>query len=158
LADPEWLEKMVEAVDKASTPVQFGIGTLLVITTMYAVLFASLRVLHAPPSVFVVIALLFTVVGLGQTFLYKGQRPRRASMIAGACFFVGLYVIYRVAFGDEYLYHFFAPFDPVEGAFFGAIYGYVAGLLISGAFLVVDKAKRLQGRSKGIDRADEVRT
>ena len=172
LADEESLEAMVRAAEgvsaletsaiarEAGVPRRFGVGTLLVITTMYAMLFAILRACGASPLVFVVLALLFTAVGLGQIFLFKGQRPQRASMIAGACFFVGLYVVYRVVIGDEYFYLPFAPFDPVEGAFFGAIYGYFAGLLtagtflvidklLTGAFLLMDKLKHVQNKSRG---------
>ena len=104
LADPESLAQMLDACEKVSasdTPAilgepgsrfRFGISTLLVITAMYAVLFGILRASGASPSVFVVLALLFTAVGLGQRLLFRGQRPQKASMVSGACFFVVLYV------------------------------------------------------------------
>jgi hypothetical protein len=139
---------MVRAVERASAPFQFGISTLLIITALYAVLFGVMRTFNFPPVAFAVVAMLFTTVGLGQTFLFKGLRPRKASMIAGAGFFVVLWAIYLVAFGKDYFSHFFAPFDPVEGAFFGAIYGYVVGLLISGAFAVVRKLSDLCGNRR----------
>ncbi len=122
-ADPESLKKMLEAVDRVSTRGQFGIGILLVIVTMYAVLFGILRAFRASPLAFVVVTLFFTVVALGQKLLCKGRQPGRASFIVGACFFVGLYIIYRI-FGVEGHNHPFPPYDPVEGAFFGAIFGY----------------------------------
>ncbi|MGA2035848.1 MAG: hypothetical protein ABSG68_26675 [Thermoguttaceae bacterium] len=131
---------------EARAPFRFGVGTLLLITTMYAVLFAMLRAADAPPAVFVAVALLFTAVGLGQKFLFKGQRRGNASIIAGAGFFVGLYVTYRVVFWQQYLNRPLAPFDAFEAAFAGAIYGYLAGLLISGAFLLVGKMKSFLGR------------
>jgi len=160
LADPESLKAMVEAVEKVSAPeipailreagnrFRFGIGTLLVITTMYAVLFGILRAFGAAPWAFVVFALLFTAVGLGQKLLFKGQRPQKASIVAGACFGVVLYIVSRVVFGAEYIYHPFVPFDPMEGAFVGAIYGYVAGLLISGVFWISGKLRNVLGRSR----------
>ena len=115
---------MLEAVEGVYAPYQFGISTLLVITAMYAVLFATLRAFRAPPSVFVVVALFFTAVGLGRRFLFKGRRPARASMIVGGCFFVGLYLVYWVV-GRGYLHHPFllAPFDPLEGALFRGNHG-----------------------------------
>jgi hypothetical protein len=146
LADEESLKKMLEAVERALTPIQFGISTLLVVTAMYAVLFGVMRMFDASPSTFVVIAMLFTAVGLGQVLLFKGRRPRKASMVVGGGFFVGLWVIYRIAFGNDYFYHPFAPFDPVEGAFFGAMWGYVVGLLISGAFRVSRELTALCGK------------
>jgi drug/metabolite transporter (DMT)-like permease len=100
-----------------------------------------LRAYRLPPSDFLVVALFFTAVGLGQMLLFKGQRPRRASMIAGACFFPVLSVVdwfvlrnpmnpRRVAF---------TPFDLVGAIIVGAIYGYAAGTLIAGVFLLIDK-------------------
>ena len=160
LADPDSLAKMLKACEEMSAPnnpaifrkagsrFRFGIGTLLVITTMYAMLFGILRALGATPWVFVMFALLFTAVGLGQRLLFKGQRPQKASIVAGACFFVVLYVFSLVVFGAEYTYHPFVPFDPVEGAFFGAIYGYVAGLLISGAFWITGELRNVLGRTR----------
>lgn len=64
-------------------------------------------------------------------------------MVSGACFFVVVFVFYLLVFGAEYRYYPFAPFDPVEAAFVGAIYGYIAGLLISGAFLLADKLRNV---------------
>ena len=83
LADPASLGAMLAAVEKVSaseTPAvtrevdvwyRFGIGTLLIITTMYAVLFAVLRAFRVSPLAFVVVALFFTAVGLGQKILFK---------------------------------------------------------------------------------------
>ena len=42
---------------------------------------------RARPSVLVLVTLFFSAVGLGQMLLFKGQRPRRASVIVGACVF-----------------------------------------------------------------------
>ena len=98
LADPESLAKMLEAVEKlrtigggvvqheAGVPRRFGVGILLVITTMFAVLFAIMQMLKLPPLAFAEIAGFFGAVGLGQMLLFKGERPRRASVIVGACF------------------------------------------------------------------------
>ena len=43
--------------------------------------------LGASPIVFVVIAVLVTGVGLGQTLLFGGQYPRAASIWVGVCLF-----------------------------------------------------------------------
>ena len=97
LADPESLAKMVEAVERVSVvqpsqitreagvPRHPGVGTWLVIATMYAVLFALLRVVDTPSMGFAVAVVFVTAICLGQAFLFNGQHPRRASMIAGAC-------------------------------------------------------------------------
>jgi len=79
---------------------------MIVITTMYAVLFAALQC--APPDlftalawlftsrrpnaaatelarvlVFATVAMFFTVVGISQAVLFKGRNPRRASILTG---------------------------------------------------------------------------
>ena len=106
--------KLQPPLTKPRRPFQFGIGTLLVVTTMYAVLFAILRACNAPPLTFVAVTLFFTAVGFGQRFLFEGRRPGRASMIVGACYFVGLYFVDRVAFGDKAVYHPYRLIEPVE--------------------------------------------
>jgi hypothetical protein len=75
------------AQQEAGAPRRFGVSVLLVITAMYAVLFGLLQAMGAPAPVFFFVALFFTAIGLGQMFLFKGKRPRRASVLVGACFF-----------------------------------------------------------------------
>jgi hypothetical protein len=174
LANPDSLGKMLEAVEKVRTiggdvvrheagvPRQFGIGILLVITTMFAVLFAMLQGLGAPPLAFAGIAVFFGAVGLGQMLLFKGKRPRRASVIVGACFLpcllLGTIVIEmfeeRRVVPDFFTgLLLFLIWSPV-----GALFGYLAGLLIAGVFLVIDMLKKRLGGSKGTDQADEAST
>ena len=157
LADPESLQAMLEAVGRLTAPVpqvivreagvprQFGVGTLLIITTMYAVLFAVLRVCGASPTDYAVVGLFFFAVGLGQMFLFKGQQPRRASMIAGVGFVVIGIILLRLLGGlitidMESLW---------AGAFYGMTCGYLAGALIAGVFLVIDKLRNFSGKSRG---------
>ena len=55
---------------------------------------------------FAEVAVFFGVVGLGQMLLFKGGRPRRASMIAGAGFGVGLSItswVVRNALGPSFI-------------------------------------------------------
>jgi hypothetical protein len=89
LADPESLAAMLETVEKfgvtagnlanpvvpheAGVPNRFGVGTLLVISTMYAVLFAVWRFIQGSPVVLVLVTLFFSAIGLGQMLLYHGQ-------------------------------------------------------------------------------------
>ncbi len=169
LADPDSLKALLEAVEKlriiggdvvrheAGVPRRFGVGILLVITTMFAVLFAIMQMLRLPPLAFAGIAVFFGAVGLGQMLLFKGERPRRASVIVGACFFPCL-VFGTIDFesvGSRWVF----PFDLCMGMFcsipVGALYGYLAGVLIAGVFLVIDKLENRRGRSKGTDETDE---
>lgn len=124
--------------NRSGVPRQFSIRTLLVITALYALLFGLLRSMKAPPWISVGLALLFTVVGLAQRHLYQGQRPQRASMMAGALFFLAIYVVGFAATGNPHPP--FGPFDPVEAAMLGATWGYVCGLILSGVFFLLRMA------------------
>ena len=165
LADPDSLKEMLEACERAGRPeivaihqevkrarYRFGIDTLLIITAMYAVLFGTLRALSFSAEAFVGTAMFFTVVGLGQTLLFRGQRPRRASMIVGCCFSVVLVIINAAVFQSLVLFR--SMFVAILGAtaIFGALYGCVAGLLISGVFLVLDKLRNVLAKARGRQR------
>ena len=63
-------------------PRRFGVFILMLMVTMYAVLFSVLQTLRANPLVFVLLALLFTGIGIGQAVLFGGAirgRPRSGS-------------------------------------------------------------------------------
>jgi hypothetical protein len=133
---------------QAGVPRRFGVGTLLLITAMYAVLFSFLRLCDSPPEAFLLIAIFFTGVGLGQMLLFKGRNPRRASWLVGACLLpcmmvgVELYNSFRPPGG-----HLSGP-EPLPAfcccsVISGAIYGYLAGLLIAGVFLVAGGMRRV---------------
>ena len=90
-ADLPW-PRITRVVDGATVvrevgvPRQFGVGTLLLITAMYAVLFGSMRVCRCTAAYSFWTGLFFAAVGLGQMLLFKGKQPRRASLIVGVCF------------------------------------------------------------------------
>lgn len=135
-------------------PRRFGVGVLMIITAMYAALFAVLHTFGFSPVAFGIVVLFFTTVGLGQMLLFKGQRPRKASVLVGACFFPGFYLtvlVYRAIFPV-------GPSPRVAGDFCGglpcivlagALMGYLAGILIAGVFLIADKIQ--QSRSKPVE-------
>jgi len=130
---------------EAGVPRQFGVGILLVITAMYAVLFAVLRAMDAPPSVYTMVGLFVFAIGLGQMLLFKGQRPRRASMIARLGFVVSASILHWIFEGFETI-------DLVwllNGAVYGVVCGYVAGVLIASVFLLIDKLRTVRGKSRG---------
>jgi hypothetical protein len=127
---------------EAGVPRRFGIGTMLIITTMYAVLFAVMQTLRLPLEGFVLVSLFFTAIGFGQMLLFKGRRPRRASIIVGACAYPCLAVgsVGFVQRNLDYQSFFFFLF-PGLVCFIptGAIMGYLAGMLIAAVFLLIDK-------------------
>jgi hypothetical protein len=132
---------------EAGVPRRFGVGTLLIITTAYAVLFAVMRALEFPPAAFVLVSLFFTAVGLGQMLLFKGRQPRKASVIVGACLYPPLFLgTIILESGAGHRYH--LPPDLGIGVCCsipsGAMAGYLAGILIAGVFLVVEKVRSIR--------------
>ena len=137
-----WLNWMPKAT---GVPRRFSLGRLMLITAFYAVLFSLLSCLDAHPIVFAMVAVFFTGIGLGQVFLFKGKRPRKASIVAGsilsALMWSGMFVV--ATWGELAN---FGPFDillwllviaiiTIFAAPVGGFFGYAAGCLIAGIFL-----------------------
>ena len=125
-------------------PRQYGVGTMLVITAIYGVLFALLASLDAPPAAFVVPAVFLAGVGLAQMFLFGGRRPREASLLAGS------FLCTAGAATGVVIMH--VAGEPGDGVLLwtvvltpalGAVCGYLVGAMIGAPFLV---AKRLSRR------------
>ena len=147
-ADPGPNGDAVGQAREFGVPRRFGVGTLLLITAMYAVLFAVLRAMQVPPVGFVLIGVFFGAVGLGQMLLFKGQRPRRASVLVGACAYPCLFLAAELYHsGQPGLDLLFAM--ALAGMISGAVYGYLAGLLIAGVFLVNEKLKQICQNLRG---------
>jgi hypothetical protein len=118
---------------------------------MYAMLFAAWRLLGGSPQFLVWVTLFFSAVGLGQMLLYKGQRPRRASAVAGACAYSGMLLGYAAC---KQLSEHAIIFGLTHCVPVGALLGYLAGLLIAAHFFVIDKWRNRRVRTKDIDPAD----
>ncbi len=140
-------------------PRRFGMGILLLMVTMYAVLFAVSRLLaQGNPAVLVAVAVFFTGVGLGQMLLYCGRYPRAASVWVGACLFpvevLGLIFVYHFLGDSSWVVGLLVLFllSPILGAFLG----YLAGGLTAGVFLLLEKyAKRAAPEEPPTDSDEE---
>lgn len=131
--------------EAVGVPRRFGMAVVMLIMTMYAVLFATMKLLNTHPAVFLVVAVLFTGTGLGQMLLFGGRFPRAASIWVGACLLpvevIALVVYYgfesrNPRWGDII---FQAVCSLVLAAPAGAVAGYVAGVLTAGVFLLIEK-------------------
>lgn len=133
-------------------PRRFAVGTALIITAMYSVLFAVMKSLGAHPLAMVIVAVFFTGVGAAQMFLFGGRRPRAASIIAGAVFCGAMPT---VAFSIFWFSEGSSPpgFHPIpiigwllcptiSFAIIGVLLGYVAGCLTAGVFLILNRIDR----------------
>ncbi len=126
---------------QTGVPRRFGVGVMLVITTMYAVLFAVIQ--RASAWNFAVIAIFFTLVGLAQAVLFKGRNPRRASAVTGVVFGVLLVLVSSrsVPILRQLAIPCPLPLAILLGAVSGALFGYLAGGLIAGVFLFLNKVQ-----------------
>ncbi len=136
------LPQPIRSPEPARVPRRFGVGTLLLFTTMYALLFGLTQAAGVPPLVPISFAVFFTLVGLGQMLLFRGKKPRLASFVVGGA----ISCLFALGNGLMWLFH-GAPLDVCSalGMFFilllafleGGLLGYVAGCLLAGVFLLL---------------------
>lgn len=131
--------RLSEAV---GVPRQYGVGTLLLITAMYALLFGALKSLRSPPAAFAIVGVFPACIGLAQMLLFGGKRPREASIIAGSIFFVlaSIILFLTIPAGARGSYGVFVIVivAPAMGAFFG----YLVGAAVGGVFLIANWIER----------------
>jgi hypothetical protein len=125
---------------QVGVPRRFGIGTMMVFTAMFAVLFSVLKTLNVSPAPFVFISVFVAGVAACQAILFGGKNPRAASIAGGS-------VLYYLMMVVVYLYSGSVPGAwPKESLFSlpgifalllaGAWAGYAAGILAAAIFLV----------------------
>lgn len=154
-----------------SVPRRFDLTTIFVVTAAYSLLFAVTRAVigHAQsPSteslIFVSLVTLFiTVVGVAQAVLFGGKKPRLASALAGAACLILFSATLTVwdwwsqgLLAHEGFYYALGQLDffvalAINGSIYGAILGYLAGVLVGGVFLVADRLRRIFGRNGSRD-------
>jgi len=132
----------------ARFPRRFGIGTLFVVTAVFAVVFALLRAMGTSPTVYLVVASFFATIALGQVLLFEGRHPRAASIIAGMAFLPSAYLC--VAGQTAYTTGDFPETEILLNAvgtlmLCGLLAGYLGGGLLAGVFLVLDRVKGWAG-------------
>src|SRR5207247_9827480 len=125
----------------ASVPGRYGAGTLLVITSAFAVLLTLCQALDFAQPWIVGVAVFFTGVGLAQ--MIAGPRyARGASMLAGLALFPLMFAVIVLYYAD---FRVSVPKNRfVELAaglvcllMWGAPMGYVGGVLVGGIFLIM---------------------
>ena len=127
----------------AGVPWRFGAGTLLVLVTVFAVLFATMRTLGVAPAAFAAVAVLFLGVTLAQVLLFQGKKPRAASLLAGAVIFPLEMLALAAWFSQEGISIRFEGLGALYcGVAGGAFLGYVAGGVMAGVFFVAERIRR----------------
>ena len=142
-ADIEWL--LFRRWDSHATgvPRRFGMSIMFMMMTMYALLFAFMKMMDTPPWEFAIIAIFVTGVGFAQMALFGGRYPRAASIWSGAILFPVEIFFYTGAWaysdtGQTLVSFAIGLFLAILSTPFGAFFGYLSGGLTAGAFLLIE--------------------
>ena len=157
-AEPKDSEATQPSDDRAvGIPRRYGVGTLLTITAIYAVLFALLATIEAHPVFFVVPGVFLAGVAAGQILLFRGTRPREASLMAGSSLvtlgMAGVVVFLHLSGGpSDGALLWTVVFSPALGAAFG----YLVGGTIAGPFLIAQRLghRRIESEPSSDSEAD----
>lgn len=126
-----------------SVPRRFDLATMMAVTLAYALLFGALRLMRIQPIDIAKVAGLFTCIAIGQAVLYRGKRPRLASVLIGIVYLVGIYLVHAATREAEMLQiQFFVLLIWLAIAMAGAICGYFSGIAVAAVFLVSDMLRK----------------
>jgi hypothetical protein len=125
--------------NEVGIPRRFSLGKLMQLIVFFAVLFSILKICNADAVLYFIIGCLFIVVGITQVLLFKGNKPRKASIIGGV-----LYVSIFYCIGFVQLYFTGGDLLPLLRTalimpVFGSFIGYIAGCLLAGVFLIPER-------------------
>lgn len=123
-------------------PRRFGIGTILVVTTAFAVLLSLLQTAGAPPGVVWFVIAFVSLVGLGQMLLFGAKRPRKASIVMGALGLPLMTFATLVLFSPRGVRAEEAVCVTFTACIFGGGFGYLAGGVVAGVFLIMDAVEQ----------------
>ena len=147
---PSWIADIDRPA--VGVPRRFGVFLMMLMVTLYAVLFSVLRWLQASNLVFGLLAVLFTGIGIGQAVLFGGRYPRSASIWIGSIL-VPIEVCVFIMNKNDFLY--VGAFSGMMAfvclllAFllsipFGALFGYLFGTVTAGGFWLVNLYEKRQ--------------
>ena len=138
----EWLDRILSEKTYGA-PRVFDLFTLLAVTLAFALLLGALRLLQ--PAVAGNLAVLASVVGLFvsglaafQAIMWKGMRPRLASLVAGPCLMLMLIVAFSIRQPSDLLDWTIYAQALCSAVSFGIPAGYLGGALVAGVFLLAD--------------------
>jgi hypothetical protein len=124
-------------------PRRFSVGTMMILATAVILLFAVLKTLDTPPAVFAVVTLYVAGIAASQSLLFKGRRPRLASVVSGMSMIALFVVIVAVMEFRSYPRSFdagaivgFLFAMVIFPVVFGGPLSYVVGCFVASIFLV----------------------
>jgi hypothetical protein len=132
---------------------RFSVGTFMIMMAFFGVLFAILKMLNVHPIIFADVAIFFAGIGAAQAIMFKGQDPRKASWIAGfvlgpivgigTILFANLFASYLDISSYNNRLEQWTKVDIIGCGtvfiLFGGPFGYLAGCLVAGIFLVRER-------------------
>jgi hypothetical protein len=137
-----------------SAPRRFDLATIFVVTAAYSLLFTGLTLLDFHPSAMITIGGMITFVGVGQAVLVDLFNPRAGSIVAGVAFSMCASLFWGVYY-DSPLWAF-----PMIAIFYGliggTIFGYLAGVLVGGVFLVADALRQKFAQARSVPLANDL--
>ncbi len=158
---PDGTKNAAKAQDRAQKDVgvtrRFSVGTFMIMTAFFGVLFAVMKMLNVDPIVFCCIAVFFAGIGVAQMVLFGGDEPRLASCVAGfpLGFVCGLGGMIVARWFDISIHYETILGTTVFCTILGGPCGYLAGCLIAGIFLVRERESDDESNIKGTFDDDE---
>ena len=138
-----------------SAPRVFDVATLFVVTFAYAILFSVLSFSINPKSTILWGGCIVTFIGLCQAILFKGSKPRLASVIGGGlAAFVLLLCLEQMRRSPPSVLA--VSIIGLCSATVGCGLGYLTGAVVGGVFLIADKLRQRIGRSMSVAKDLEV--
>ena len=136
-----------------SVPRRFGMGTIFVVTTLFAVLFGILTGVGAPGEFVLILAGFLAIIGFAQMLLFGGKRPRLASVVTGIVLTTLIGLTWMGILISEGRFSGLTDLLVVGlvvcavstfiGFTFGLVFGYAGGGVVAGVFLIMDHVERL---------------
>jgi hypothetical protein len=127
-----------------SAPRRFDLATVFAVTSAYSLLFAVtsyvVGYLDLSPAASLFVGGFVTLVGVAQAVLFGGQNARIASVGTGVVLCV-LWNLYMVIWPPRYFSGIAMIFLLPISAALGVFFGYTAGVMVGGVFLVADKIR-----------------
>jgi hypothetical protein len=123
----------------------------MILIAAYGLIIRGLMAIGMPMGGVVTVAGTLTAAGAAQVFLFRGERPRYASIILGAVAAPACAVVYAFIesdFADAFFFNQTFAEIAVSVYYFsvvGAVLGYVSGCIAAGLFLMLGRIPWLQG-------------
>lgn len=134
-------------------PRRYGLDTILVVVTLFAVLFGLLTWTGLHPVLIGLFVLFIAGVGVSQAVFFGGKNPRLASVLGGLAMWIligiGAVAVASYRSGDRWP----RPEDffclLFGGVWFSPLLGYVAGTFVAGVFMILEWVEQLLRTHRG---------